>query len=67
MRRLKRGDWIRVTWMDGQPCAEVIEIDDYGDPIIEHPLLPGLGPMSVDVWEFAAGADDPVLFVGANI
>lgn len=67
--QLHRGDWIRVTWMEGNPAAEVIDFDDYGNPVVEHPLLPGLGPIILEDygWEFSSSHDDPCHFLGAYI
>lgn len=55
----KYGDWIRITWMEGEPVAQVIDTDDYGNPVIEHPTLPGLAPITVDVFDWICGPDDP--------
>lgn len=65
--RVAVGDWIRITWMRGEPTAEVIGIDEQGWPVIEHPETPGIGPMTVDVYDVARRRDDQVLFIGMGI
>lgn len=65
--RIAVGDWICITWMEGQPTAEVIGIGECGWPVVEHPLLPGLGPITVDVYDLVARKNDEALFVGENL
>ena len=66
-QRVQLGDWIKVTWMEGEPTAEVIGLDEHGWPVIEHPATPGIGPMTCDVYDIVARHDDPVLFVGVGL
>lgn len=67
MDHVAPGDWIRIDWMDGAPVAQVLSLDDEGNPVVIHPKLPGLGAMSVDVYTLAAHRHDPALFVGQHI
>ncbi len=61
------GDWIRISWMDGAPTVEVIGIDDFGYPVVEHPRTPGIGPMTVDVYDWVCSGADSRHFMGAGI